>query len=116
MQRIQSAGIKNWLGSQLMNRLLKLNYSQTCSHEHLYKMTSHLRRLMLSPPKQISIQSLLYKTNTCLTRAATTFFVSQMKKTCLKQPLKNYFVKLERYFVILSLFNVYKNWTVYKIM
>ena len=29
---------------------------------------------MLSPPKQIPLQSLLYKTTTCLTRLATTFF------------------------------------------
>ena len=32
------------------------------------------------PPKQILIQSLLNKTTTCLTRPATSFFVSQMKK------------------------------------
>ena len=35
---------------------------------------------MMSPPKQITMQSLLYKTTTCLTQPATTFFVSQMKK------------------------------------
>ena len=29
---------------------------------------------MLSPPIQILIQSLLYKTTTCLTRSATAFF------------------------------------------
>ena len=38
----------------------------------------------LSLPKQISMQSLLYKTTTCLTRPATTFFVSQMKKNLSK--------------------------------
>ena len=37
---------------------------------------------------QISIQSLLYKTSTCLTRPATAFFVPQMKKTYRKQPLQ----------------------------
>ena len=35
---------------------------------------------MLSLPKPISIKLLLYKTITCLTWPATTFFVPQMKK------------------------------------
>ena len=39
--------------------------------------------------KQILAQSLLCQTTTCLMRPATTFFVSQMKKTCPKQPLQN---------------------------
>ena len=66
------------------------NYSQTCSNDHLYKTTTRLRRSVLSPPKQIPINSLLYKTTTCLTRPATTFFVSQMKKkTYLKRPPQN---------------------------
>ena len=44
---------------------------------------------MLNPPMQISIQSLLCKTTICLTRPATTFFLSNNeKKTCLKQPLQ----------------------------
>ena len=38
---------------------------------------------MLSLPKQIPIQPLLYKTTTCLKRPATTF-VSQMEKTLSK--------------------------------
>ena len=46
------------------------NYSQTCSNDHLYKMTTHQRRPMLSPPKQILIQSLLYRTTTCLMQPA----------------------------------------------
>ena len=62
-------------------------YVQTFSNIPLYKMTTHIRRQILSPPKQIPIKSLLYKTTTCLTRPATTFFVSQMKKAWLKQPL-----------------------------
>ena len=53
-------------------------------------MTTCLSQPMLSPPKQIPIQLLLYKMITCLARQATTFFVSQMKKTCLKQPLQNF--------------------------
>ena len=52
----------------------------TCSNNHLYKTTTHLRQPMLSLPKEIPIQSLLYKMTTCLTRPATTFFVSQMEK------------------------------------
>ena len=46
--------------------------------------TTRLRRPMLSPPKPISIQSLLYKMTTCLTQPATIFFVSQMKKNLSK--------------------------------
>ena len=65
-------------------------YSQTCSNDHIYNKTTRLRRPMLSPPKQIPLQLLLYKTTTCLTRPETTFFVFQMKKTCLKQPLQNF--------------------------
>ena len=52
-----------------------------------HKTTTRLRRPVLSSPKPIPIQSLLYKTTTCLTRPATTFFVSKMKKW--KQCLKN---------------------------
>ena len=43
---------------------------------------------MLSLPKQIPIQLLLCKATNCLTWPATTIFVSQMKKACLKQQLK----------------------------
>ena len=50
-------------------------YSQTCSNDHLYKTTN------AESAQEIPIQSLLYKTTTCLTRPATTFFfISQMKK------------------------------------
>ena len=64
------------------------HYSQTCSNDYLCKTTTCLRRPMLSLPKQIPVQSLLCKTTTCLTRPVTTFFVFQMKKASLKQPLK----------------------------
>ena len=64
--------------------------AKTCSNDHLYKTTTRLRRPVLSPPKQIPTQSLLVKTTTCLTWPATTFCVSQMKKTCLKLPLQNF--------------------------
>ena len=37
---------------------------------------------MLSPPKEISVQLLLYKT--CLMQPATSFFASQMKKNLSK--------------------------------
>ena len=60
-------------------------YSQICSNDHLYKMKATcLRQSMLIPPKTIPIQSLLFKTTNCLTRPATTFFVSQMKKNLSK--------------------------------
>ena len=64
--------------------------SQTCSNNHLYKLTTRLRRPILNLPKPVNIQSLLYKVSTCLTQPVTTFFVPQMKKTCLKQPLQNF--------------------------
>ena len=54
-------------------QILYLDYSQTCSNDHLYKMTTHPRRPTLSPPKQSPIQLLLYEMTTCLTRPATTF-------------------------------------------
>ena len=66
------------------------NYSQTCSNNHIFKMTTYLRRPMLNLLEQIPIQSLLYKTTTCLKQPATTFFVSQIKKNCLKQPVQNF--------------------------
>ena len=47
-------------------------------------MTACLRQPMLSLPKQILTQILLYKTNSCLTQPATTFFVPQMKKNLSK--------------------------------
>ena len=70
--------------------MLKKLYSQTCLNDHLHKTNTRLRRPGLSLPKEIPIQLLLYKTTTCLTRPATTFFVSQVKKTCLKQSLQNF--------------------------
>ena len=69
-------------------------YSQKCLNDHLYKTATRLRRPELSPLKQISIQSLLYQTTTCLTRPATTFPFSQMKKkTFLRQPPQNLHTK-----------------------
>ena len=62
----------------------KFYYSKTCLYEHLYKTTTRLRRPVLSPPKPIPIQSFMCKTTTCLTRPATTFFVSQMKNNLCK--------------------------------
>ena len=46
---------------------------------------THLRRPMLSPPQRIPVQLLLYKTTI---RPATTFFVSQMKKSLSKTTTK----------------------------
>ena len=56
------------------------NYCQTRSNDNICKMTTRLRQPILSPPKPIPIQSLLYKITTCLMQPATTFFVPQMKK------------------------------------
>ena len=70
--------------------LMDEKYTQSCLNDHLYKTATPLRRAMLSQPKSIAIQSLLYKTTTCLARPATSFFVPQMKNNCLKQPLQNF--------------------------
>ena len=43
-------------------------------------ITTLVKRPMVSLPKQIPIQSLLYKTMTSLRRPANTFFDSEMKK------------------------------------
>ena len=42
--------------------------------------TTSTRRPIVSLPKQIPIQSLLYKTTTCLTRSATTCLSHKWKK------------------------------------
>ena len=77
-----------WLNTPLeyqkLCNLRTSKYNQTCSNNPLYKTATCLRRLTLSPPKQIPIQSLLSKMTTCLTWPATTFFVSQMKKNLSK--------------------------------
>ena len=68
----------------------KLKYSQTCSNDHLYKMTSCQSWPVLSPPEPICI-SLLHKITTCLTWPATTFLPPKWKKKpCIKQPLQNF--------------------------
>ena len=59
-------------------------YSHTCSNNLLNKMTTRLRRPMLSPLELIPIQTLLYQTTTCLTQLATTLFVPQMIKNLFK--------------------------------
>ena len=64
-------------------------YSQACSNDHLYMMAT--QQPMLSRPKQIPIQSLLYKMITCLTRPAITFLSPKWKKTLsFKQSLQNF--------------------------
>ena len=84
---------------------------------------------MLSLPKQIPVQSLLYKTTTCLTRPVNTFLSTKWKKVCLKQPLKtlsseemwNNALKINVFliistllFIAQSLLDVYESWTIYK--
>ena len=53
-------------------------------NNHPYKTTTRLRRPMLSFPKPIPIQLLLYKTTTCLMWPVTTVIVPQMKKSLSK--------------------------------
>ena len=66
---------------------IKLKYcSQTCSNRDLCKMITCLRRPILSLPRQIVIQLLLYKTTTCLMRPL--FFVSQRKNSPSKTTIK----------------------------
>ena len=100
----------------------------TCSNDHLYKTTPHLRWPMLSPPKPISIKSLLYNTTTCLTQP----YQKNLSKTTTTKlyPAKKYDTNIRQqtmhkketclwlyllycYFIIQSLLNVYKNWTIY---
>ena len=57
---------------------------QTCWFDHLYKTTTHLRQPMLSPPKPIHMQSLLYKTTIFLTWPVTTFLSPKWKKNLSK--------------------------------
>ena len=62
---------------------------------------------MLSLPKRILIQSILYKTTTCLTRPATTFFVPQMKK----RPLQTFHSKEMRNSTSkINVFLIYLQW------
>ena len=67
-----------WISSFLLNTIhtacFCLKYSQTCSNNHLWKTATRLRWSMLSLPKDIPMHLLLYKTTTCLTRPANTFF------------------------------------------
>ena len=97
------------------------------NYQNLYKTTTRLRRLMLSPLRQIPIQSLLYKTTTCLTRSATTFLSPKWKKLSKTVTEKLYPVEkweamhkkytslwlyvLYCYFIMQSLFDIYKNCT-----
>ena len=103
-------------------------YNQTCSNDHLCKMTTHLRQPMLNPPKQFRMQSLLCKTTTCLTWPVTTFWVPNEKKKK-KYPAKRNLSSKEMwykqeqcrknkrlwlyllccYFIMQSLSNVYKS-------
>ena len=66
------------------------HYSQTCSNNHICKMTTGLKQPILSLPKQIPVQYWLCKTTTCLMQPVTTFFVYQMKKSLSKTTTKNF--------------------------
>ena len=77
-------------------------YSLICSNNHLYEIVTGLRQPMLSLPKPIPMQFLLFKTTTCLTQVVTTFFAP------LPLPPKN-----EKKNKVI---NVYKNWIIYNIL
>ena len=77
-----SVGFKRKLYEEAFSRTIKL-----------VQTTTSIRRPRLSPPKQIPIKSLLYKKTTCLTPPATTLFLTQIKKNCLKQLLQNFTVR-----------------------
>ena len=80
-------------GKKILKDDKKGKVSQTCSNYQLYKLTTHLRQPILSPPKQITIQLLLYKT--VVTWPITIFLPHKLKKL---------------------LFIVYKNWAIYIII
>ena len=65
------------------------HYIQTCSNDHLCKVTTRLRRPRLSSSKQIPVQSLLCKMTTCLTRPATNLS-PKWKKSLSKTTTKNF--------------------------
>ena len=67
-----------------MNFITSVTFYATVQNNHPNKTTIRLRRPMLSPPKQIFIQPLLYKKTTCLTSPAATFLVSKWKTNLYK--------------------------------
>ena len=84
------AGITEDAGIHQQHKIYLIQYSQTSLYNHLYKMTTCPRRLMLSPPKPIPIHLLLYKMTTCLMQPVATFLSSKWQKPCLKQPLQKF--------------------------
>ena len=66
--------------------------------------TTSIRRPLVSPPKQIPIQLLLYKMTTCVTWPVATYFVPQMKKKkkLSKKPPQNF----TQWKTLLLLYNV----------
>ena len=63
---------------------LVVKYSQTYSNDHLYKTTN-------AEPAQSNSHAIVTVQDDHLSNATSNhFFVSQMKKTCLKQPLQNF--------------------------
>ena len=64
--------------------------SQTGMNSFRLSCERTVRQAMLSLPKQIPVQLLLYKMATCLTQPATIFLSPKWKKAYLKQPLTNF--------------------------
>lgn len=76
---VTSPPISLWLCNKNLGRILEkylyhINYSQTCLNDHHCKLTTSPRQPTLSLFKSIPIRSFLYKTNTCQTWPAVTFF------------------------------------------
>ena len=75
----------------------KEKYSHTCSNNHPRKLTTCLGQPTLSPPKQITIQLLLYKMITCLTGPVTTSFCLPDEKNLSKfYPVKKWETKIRQ--------------------
>ena len=77
--------------------IIVITTNRNDNQQNLYKTTTRLRRLMLSPPKQIPIQSLLYP--------------AEKWETMHKKYTSLWLYVLCCYFVMQSLFNIYKHLT-----
>ena len=89
---IKDVKLRPKIFSNAFHQMSSINYSQTCSNDHLRKTTTCLRRPMPSPRKPIPIQLLLY--DDLLSNATRDHFFcppkERKKKNCVKQPLQNF--------------------------
>ena len=80
----------------------------------LCKRTTRLRQPMLNPLEQIPIQSLLYKTTSLMKPLFC--LPNEKKKLAQNNDYKTLLYLLYCYFKLQSLFNVYKNFKIHKII